>query len=120
MTNDTEDVPHRPAKSHLVAAQGDLAPVLVCRGLLKRYGARIAVDGVGFHIGPGERYGLLGPNGAGKTTTISMICGLLRPDSGDVSVAGAHVDQHATAAKAAIGYVPQEIALYPDLSLIHI
>ena len=99
-----------------MAVQGDVAPVLVCSGLVKRYGPRVAVDGVGFHISPGERYGLLGPNGAGKTTTISMICGLLRADGGDVRVAGAAVDQHATAAKAAIGYVPQEIALYPDLT----
>jgi ABC-2 type transport system ATP-binding protein len=84
--------------------------------MTKRYGGRVAVDGVGFTIAPGERYGLLGPNGAGKTTTISMICGLLRPDAGDVEVAGVHVDQHATSAKSAIGYVPQEIALYPDLT----
>jgi len=116
VTNGTEDVSPGPAKSHVVAAQGDAAPVLVCRGLVKRYGPRAAVDDVGFHIDPGERYGLLGPNGAGKTTTISMVCGLLRPDAGDIEVAGAHVDQRATQAKAAIGYVPQEIALYPDLT----
>jgi ABC-2 type transport system ATP-binding protein len=99
-----------------VANQGDGAPVLVCTDLHKRFGPRVAVDGVGFHIAPGERYGLLGPNGAGKTTTISMVCGLLRADAGEVEVAGAHVDDRATKAKAAIGYVPQEIALYPDLT----
>ena len=54
------------------------SPVLECRDLRKSFGERVAVDGVGFHIGAGETYGLLGPNGAGKTTTISMICGLLR------------------------------------------
>ena len=96
--------------------QANGAPVLVCSDLQKRFGPRVAVDGVGFHIAPGERYGLLGPNGAGKTTTISMVCGLLRPDGGNVDVAGTRVDQHATKAKAAIGYVPQEIALYPDLT----
>ena len=116
MTDGTEDVVGGPANSHHVAAQGDAAPVLVCRGLLKRYDRRVAVDDVGFHILPGERYGLLGPNGAGKTTTISMVCGLLRPDGGDVEVAGTRVDPAATAAKANIGYVPQEIALYPDLT----
>ena len=116
MTNGTEDVKGCPANNQPVAAPGDAAPVLVCRGLLKRYDRRVAVDDVGFHILAGERYGLLGPNGAGKTTTISMVCGLLRPDAGDVTVAGARVDPGATAAKAAIGYVPQEIALYPDLT----
>ena len=116
MTNGTEDLAGDAANTQLVPAHRDAAPVLACRGLTRRYGARIAVDDVGFHIAAGERYGLLGPNGAGKTTTISMICGLLRPDAGDIEVAGAHVDQRATRAKAAIGYVPQEIALYPDLT----
>jgi ABC-2 type transport system ATP-binding protein len=51
--------------------------VLECRGLRRRFGEIVAVDGVGFHIDPGETYGLLGPNGAGKTTSISMIAGLL-------------------------------------------
>jgi ABC-2 type transport system ATP-binding protein len=91
-------------------------PVLVCRDLRKRYGQRIAVDGVGFEIAAGETYGLLGPNGAGKTTSISMICGLLRRDGGEVVVAGRPVDIGATDAKAAIGYVPQDLAIYPDLT----
>ena len=91
-------------------------PVLVCRDLRRRYGQRLAVDGVGFRVDPGETYGLLGPNGAGKTTTISMICGLLRRDGGEVTVAGASLDRDPGAVKAAIGYVPQDIALYPDLS----
>ena len=75
-----------------------------------------AVDGVGFEIAAGETYGLLGPNGAGKTTSISMICGLLRRDGGEVIVAGRPVDIGATDAKAAIGYVPQDLAIYPDLT----
>jgi len=90
--------------------------VLVCSGLRRQFGPRVAVDGVGFHIDAGERYGLLGPNGAGKTTTISMICGLLRADGGDVQVAGIPVEERPLEAKARIGYVPQEIALYPDLT----
>jgi linearmycin/streptolysin S transport system ATP-binding protein len=90
--------------------------VLSCADLRKRFGDRVAVDGVGFEIRPGETYGLLGPNGAGKTTTISMICGLLPADGGEVLVAGRRVDPHATAARAAIGFVPQEIAIYPDLT----
>ena len=77
---------------------------------------RLAVDGVGFEVAPGETYGLLGPNGAGKTTTISMICGLLRRDGGEVTVSGASLDRDPGQVKAAIGYVPQDVALYPDLS----
>ena len=89
--------------------------VLDCSGLRKRFGDRQAVDGVGFEIAPGETYGLLGPNGAGKTTTISMICGILRRDAGDV-VVGRPFDPGATARKAEIGYVPQDLAIYPDLT----
>jgi ABC-2 type transport system ATP-binding protein len=91
-------------------------PVLDCHDLRRRYGQRLAVDGVGFRVDPGETYGLLGPNGAGKTTTISMICGLLRRDGGEVTVAGSSLDRDPGTVKAAIGYVPQDIALYPDLS----
>ena len=91
-------------------------PTLRCAGLRKTFDGRVAVADVGFTIAPGETYGLLGPNGAGKTTTISMICGLLARDAGEVIVAGKPVDTHAVEAKAAIGYVPQEIALYPDLT----
>jgi ABC-2 type transport system ATP-binding protein len=91
-------------------------PVLRCADLRKTFGERVAVDGVGFTIGPGETYGLLGPNGAGKTTTISMICGLLRRDAGEVVVDGHLVDIGSTTAKGAIGYVPQDLAIYPDLT----
>jgi ABC-2 type transport system ATP-binding protein len=90
--------------------------VLECRGLRRRFGERVAVDGVGFTIAAGETYGLLGPNGAGKTTTISMVCGLLTRDDGEVFVEGKVVDTTSTDARAAIGYVPQEIAIYPDLT----
>ena len=91
-------------------------PLLQCRDLRKRYGERQAVDGVSLVIEAGETYGLLGPNGAGKTTTISMICGLLRRDGGEVIVDGQPIDVGATEAKAAIGYVPQDLAIYPDLT----
>ncbi len=94
----------------------DVEPLLVCHELRKAFGERTAVDGVSFHIGRGETYGLLGPNGAGKTTSISMICGLLARDGGEVSVAGRAVDVSAVEAKSAIGYVPQDLAIYPDLS----
>ncbi|MDH4158844.1 MAG: ABC transporter ATP-binding protein [Actinomycetota bacterium] len=91
-------------------------PVLRCSGLVKRFAGLTAVDDVGFTIAAGQTYGLLGPNGAGKTTTISMVCGLLARDAGEVQVAGRPVGPGATDAKAAIGLVPQDIALYPDLS----
>jgi ABC-2 type transport system ATP-binding protein len=94
----------------------DERPLLDCRDLRKAYGERTAVDGISFAIAAGETYGLLGPNGAGKTTTISMVCGLLRRDGGEVTVAGRPVDIGATEAKASIGYVPQDLAIYPDLT----
>ncbi|HEX3332864.1 MAG TPA: ABC transporter ATP-binding protein [Acidimicrobiales bacterium] len=102
----------------LITADGATAPLamLQCSGLRKRYGERVAVDGVSFSIAPAERYGLLGPNGAGKTTTISMLCGLVPPDAGEV-----RIDGHpggTLEAKAAVGYVPQDLALYPDLSAV--
>ena len=90
--------------------------VLDVTGLHKRYGPIEAVRGVSFHISEGETYGLLGPNGAGKTTTISMVCGLLARDAGEVTLDGTLIDVGAVAAKAGIGYVPQELAIYPDLS----
>lgn len=96
--------------------RAETAPILSCADLRKSFGDRVAVDGVGFSIGPAETYGLLGPNGAGKTTTISMICGLLVRDGGSVEVAGRPVDVDAVEAKAHIGYVPQDLAIYPELS----
>jgi len=91
-------------------------PLLECRDLRKRYGERTAVDGVSFSISAGETYGLLGPNGAGKTTTISMVCGLLRRDGGEVLLDGKPMDVGATEAKAILGLVPQDLAIYPDLT----
>jgi ABC-2 type transport system ATP-binding protein len=90
--------------------------VLQARDLRKRYGSIEAVRGVSFEIGEGETYGLLGPNGAGKTTTISMVCGLLARDAGEVTLDGTPIDVGAVAAKAGIGYVPQDLAVYPDLT----
>ena len=91
-------------------------PVLVARGLVKRFGDLVAVDGVSFRIAAGETYGLLGPNGAGKTTTISMVAGLLAGDDGEVTVAGNRITPGVTRARAAIGLVPQDLAIYPDLT----
>ena len=115
MGDDTSPHSARVSATGLAPRNGD-GPVLACEGLRKSYGARVAVDGVGFTIARGETYGLLGPNGAGKTTTISMVCGLLERDAGTVTVAGRPMAPGATDAKAAIGLVPQEVALYDDLS----
>ena len=108
--------PQSAAQDAQSAANGSaaVAPMLRCAGLRKRFGERLAVDGVSFEIGPGECYGLLGPNGAGKTTTISMICGLVPRDGGEVTVDG--FEGGTLEAKAQVGYVPQDLALYPDLT----
>lgn len=84
--------------------------------LHKDYGEVYAVQGVSFDIQEGEVFSLLGPNGAGKTTTISMISCLLQPTQGDASVMGHSVTRDPMAVKAAIGVVPQEVAIYEDLS----
>jgi ABC-2 type transport system ATP-binding protein len=97
------------------SASHSASPVLECDALGKRFGDRVAVDGVGFSIAPGEVFGLLGPNGAGKTTTIKIVTGLLRADVGTVTVCGRRIDGDLSARKL-VGYVPQEIALYPDLT----
>ncbi|MGF1617153.1 MAG: ATP-binding cassette domain-containing protein [Acidimicrobiia bacterium] len=90
--------------------------ILEASGLVKHFDDLIAVDGVDLQISRGETYGLLGPNGAGKTTTISMISGLLEPDAGSVSVDGHRITTSSTAGKGAIGLVPQDLAIYPDLT----
>jgi ABC-2 type transport system ATP-binding protein len=84
--------------------------------LRKSFGDAIAVDGVTFSAPPGEIFGLLGPNGAGKTTTLNCICGLLTPTSGHIHVSGHDVVRDGVAARRVLGVVPQELALYEDLT----
>jgi ABC-2 type transport system ATP-binding protein len=108
--------PGAAATAEREARTGPGAVVLDARDLRKRYGSLEAVKGVSFQIHEGETYGLLGPNGAGKTTTISMVCGLLARDGGEVLLDGNPIDVGEVAAKAGIGFVPQELAIYPDLS----
>jgi ABC-2 type transport system ATP-binding protein len=84
--------------------------------LRKAYGPLVAVEDASFTARPGEIFGLLGPNGAGKSTTIGCICGLLTPTAGSIRVSGHDVLASAQAAKRTIGVVPQEIALYEDLT----
>jgi ABC-2 type transport system ATP-binding protein len=91
-------------------------PAIKVQNLDKSFGDLHAVRGVSFDLRQGEIFSLLGPNGAGKTTTIGMISGLLKPDAGEVWLMGHSILQDAEAAKAELGVVPQEIALYEDLS----
>jgi ABC-2 type transport system ATP-binding protein len=98
------------------AGAGYPAAMVEVDQLRKLYGELVAVDGISFAARPGEIFGLLGPNGAGKTTTISCICGLLTPTAGHVRVLGHDVVRDGTAARRSLGVVPQELALYEDLS----
>ncbi|WP_346836040.1 ABC transporter ATP-binding protein [Paenibacillus polymyxa] len=80
--------------------------------LVKRFGQHTAVDGVNLGIEEGKIFGLLGPNGAGKSTTINMICGLVSPSSGEVTLLGENIEKN----KSRMGYVPQNYALYNDFT----
>jgi ABC-2 type transport system ATP-binding protein len=84
--------------------------------LKKNFGELKAVRGVSFTVQAGEVLSLLGPNGAGKSTTISMLSGLLEPNEGDAAVMGYSIRREPLQAKSHLGVVPQDIALYPDLS----
>ncbi len=90
--------------------------MLQVRRLVKKYGDLVAVAGVSFQVEAGRIYGLLGPNGAGKSTTIGCVSGLMPPTSGSVAILGHDVVSQGTSAKKELGIVPQEIALYEDLS----
>lgn len=93
-----------------------MTPMVKVSGLTKRYKGLTAVDGISFEIPRGAVFGLLGPNGAGKSTTVSMLSGLIRPDAGEISIEGLDLWRRPLQAKAAMGIVPQEIALYPSLT----
>jgi ABC-2 type transport system ATP-binding protein len=90
--------------------------ILEVKDLAKNYGDFTAVKGISFDIKEGEIFSLLGPNGAGKTTTISMLSTLYTPTSGDATIGGHSITKDAMAVKQVIGVVPQEIALYEDLT----
>jgi ABC-2 type transport system ATP-binding protein len=90
--------------------------VLEASGLVKRYGDTRAVAGLDLALERGQIVGLLGPNGAGKTTTLGMLVGALAPSEGRVSIRGHDVTREPRAAKRHLGFVPQELAVYEDLS----
>jgi ABC-2 type transport system ATP-binding protein len=87
--------------------------VIDARGLVKRYGSLVAVEGISFNVEQGEVFGMLGPNGAGKTTTLEMLEGLRTPDAGSATVLGSDVVREARAIKARIGVQLQATALPP-------
>ncbi len=92
--------------------------ILEVKNLVKKYGELVAVKGISFSVAEGEIFSLLGPNGAGKSTTISVLSTLFPPTSGEATVCGHSVTREAMAVKRSIGVVPQEIALYEDLSAL--
>lgn len=94
-------------------------PIIVIKNLNKRYAhaGRLALDGLNLTIQKGEFFGLLGPNGSGKTTLISILCGLLQATSGEITIAGLPIPRRIGRLKKLFNLVPQEIALYPTLTL---
>jgi linearmycin/streptolysin S transport system ATP-binding protein len=99
-----------------------MTPAIEAIELVKRFGGttfdKPAVDGVSFTVAPGTVLGLLGPNGAGKTTTVSMLCGLAAPERGEVRIDGRRMSGDTDAGKWRIGLVPQDLALYDELSAL--
>jgi ABC-2 type transport system ATP-binding protein len=94
------------------------APAILARGLSRRFGALLAVDGVDLTVPRGQVYGFLGPNGSGKSTTMRMLIGLLTPSAGSIEVLGLRIPEQAEALKRRIGYMTQRFSLYDDLSVL--
>lgn len=92
--------------------------MISAQGLTRKFGSFIAVDKLNLEIGRGEIFGFLGANGAGKTTTIRMLCGLLTPSSGSITVNGLNVVKNPEKVKRSLGYMSQKFSLYGDLKAI--
>jgi ABC-2 type transport system ATP-binding protein len=95
-----------------------LNPIIKIESLSKKYkdAEMYSLNEVSMHINEGQIFGLLGPNGAGKTTLISMLCGLIKPTSGNFTINDLNYSSHSSKIKKIIGVVPQEYALYPTLT----
>lgn len=93
-----------------------MAVFLEMKDVVKRYGSKLSVDHLNLEVQEGEIFGLLGPNGAGKSTSISMICGLLPKDQGSIKVDGISIEDQPLEVKRRIGLVPQDLALYEQMS----
>jgi ABC-2 type transport system ATP-binding protein len=93
------------------------SPIIIAENLTKKFGSFVANDNLSFSVGKGEIFGFLGANGAGKTTAIRILCGLLTPTSGKVTVNGYDVYTQSELIKKQIGYMSQKFSLYPDLTV---
>ena len=91
-------------------------PGLEVSHLRKSYGDLLAIDDLSFHVNSGEIFGLIGPNGAGKSTCMMIIIGVLKADAGTISFAGQHFDPRDPQMRRQLGIVPQELAIYPELT----
>jgi ABC-2 type transport system ATP-binding protein len=94
----------------------DSAPTISTKGLTRRFGDLLAVDGVNLQVAPGQFFGFLGPNGAGKSTTIKMLTGLLAPTSGQIEILGLNLNTDPVNVKRQIGVVPEGMALFGRLT----
>ena len=92
------------------------APTISTRGLTRRFGELLAVDGINLQVAPGQFFGFLGPNGAGKSTTIKMLTGLLAPTSGQIEILGLDLNSDPVNVKRQIGVVPEGMALFGRLT----
>ncbi|HAS40912.1 MAG TPA: ABC transporter [Microscillaceae bacterium] len=92
-------------------------PIIKAKGLTKKFGSFVANDDLSFEVGVGEIFGFLGANGAGKTTAMRILCGLSKPTSGEVEVAGFDIYQETEKIKRNIGYMSQKFSLYEDLTV---
>ena len=94
-----------------------MADMIEIKNLVKRYGQKLAVDGISLTVGEGEIVGLLGPNGAGKSTTMNILTGYLSSTSGDVKIGGIDILDDPTAAKKLIGFLPEQPPLYVEMKV---
>ncbi len=91
--------------------------MITVKNVCKKYGSFVAVDNISFEIDDGEIIGLLGPNGAGKSTTMNMLTGFIEPTSGEILINGMNISKKSKKAKSNIGYMPENVPLYKDLTV---
>lgn len=91
--------------------------MITVKNVCKKYGSFVAVDNISFEINDDEIIGLLGPNGAGKSTTMNMLTGFIEPTSGEILINGFNISKKSKKAKANIGYMPENVPLYKDLTV---
>lgn len=91
--------------------------MITVKNVCKKYGSFVAVDNISFEIDDGEIIGLLGPNGAGKSTTMNMLTGFIEPTSGEILINGMNISKKSKKAKSNIGYMPENLPLYKDLTV---